>query len=281
MTSPEAQWTAHRDRFEAALTATICTWDKWPKHLQDPCAYVLSAGGKRVRPVLVLMAAEAAGGAAVDAMPWALALELVHNYSLIHDDLPCMDDDDLRRGRPTCHKVYGEALGVLAGDALLTEAFGVIARAGWPAELKSRLTALLAESAGGLGMVGGQVLDIEPDGIGSLDDLERMQGMKTGALFHAAVVGGALASGAEPPKVSALSAYGRALGLLFQVTDDLLDREQDAERGGNNYLHHLKNAEVFAKRDETAAAARAALEPFGAAASDLVTVVDFIAHRKV
>ena len=223
-------------------------WEQagWPAPLAEAARYTLFGGGKRVRPVLALMAAEATGGDAHDALPWACAVEMIHTYSLVHDDLPAMDDDAERRGRPTCHVKFGEALAILAGDTLFTEAFGVIAEKG------AELTGLLARAAGGGGMVGGQVLDIG-GGLDTLDALVEMQRLKTGALIHAAGVGGALSVSAPPETVEALSRYGRALGLLFQITDDLLDAEQDAGRDPCNFLHFMPHAEVLALRDAAAA----------------------------
>ena len=197
-------------------------------------SYSLFSGGKRLRPALVLESCRLAGGAAEDALPFAAALEMVHTYSLIHDDLPCMDDDDLRRGKPTNHKVFGEAMAVLAGDALLTGAFSVmlsgehVARLG--AECVVRAAAVLADKAGMEGMVGGQTLDLQGEGR-QLDRaaLERLQSLKTGALMEAAVTMGALVGGAGPGQMAALQRYARDLGLAFQIRDDMLDEEGDEQ----------------------------------------------------
>ncbi len=195
------------------------------ERLAEAMRYSLEAGGKRVRPVLCLLAAEAAGGRAEDALPGALALEYIHTYSLIHDDLPAMDDDDLRRGRPTSHKVFGEGHAILAGDGLLTEAFQVLAEGpGEPARLLDALS-LLTEAAGWRGMVGGQALDLEGEKLSHVDfdHLRLIHRLKTGALLRASLEIGAVLGGASPADRQALRATGEALGLAFQIQDDILD----------------------------------------------------------
>lgn len=193
--------------------------------LGEAMRYSLEAGGKRVRPVLCLLACEAVGGPLEAALPGAVALEYVHTYSLIHDDLPAMDDDDLRRGRPTNHKVYGEGPAILAGDGLLTEAFAVLATTG-----RADAVALLAEVAGWRGMVGGQALDLEGEHHldYGLDHLQTIHRLKTGALLRGAVELGGLLGGASPAQREALRTYGEALGLAFQIQDDILDATSDA-----------------------------------------------------
>ncbi len=192
--------------------------------LAESMRYSLEAGGKRVRPILCLLSAEAVGGDLEKALPGALALEYIHTYSLIHDDLPAMDDDDLRRGRPTNHKVYGEGPAILAGDGLLTEAFAVLAQTG-----RADAVALLAEAAGWRGMVGGQALDLEGEALtreGKAYDLAHLQTihrLKTGALIRVACELGGLLGGADPTQCQALREYGAALGLAFQIQDDILD----------------------------------------------------------
>ena len=252
--------------FEASLS-TYHSELQWPVRLGEAARYSLSSGGKRVRPCLALLAAEAVGGAAQEALPWAIAVELIHTYSLIHDDLPAMDDDDERRGLPTCHRRFDEATAILAGDALLTEAFLLLSRAESLGERRLPLLRRLGEAAGGAGMVGGQIEDIE--GARGLSALREMQAKKTGALIHAALVGGAESVGASQAQLQALSAHGEALGLLFQITDDLIDEAQDAERGGNSFLHHLSNAEVLEWRDRCAEEASQALIPLGRAGATL------------
>jgi geranylgeranyl diphosphate synthase type II len=199
--------------------------------------YSLFVGGKRLRPILCLAAAEAVGGDPGEALPVACALEMVHTYSLIHDDLPAMDDDDLRRGQPTCHKQFDEATAILAGDGLLTEAFHILAAAaprfqGREAMLLE-VVELLSKGAGYRGMVGGQMLDLMAEGRKiSLKELETVHRLKTGALLTAATRSGALVGGGSRVEVTALTAYGERFGLAFQVTDDLLDVEGTTEEIG-------------------------------------------------
>jgi geranylgeranyl diphosphate synthase type II len=206
--------------------------------LFEAMRYSLLAGGKRLRPVLALAACEAVGGRLEAAMGFACAIEMIHTYSLIHDDLPCMDDDDLRRGRPTNHKIYGEAIATLAGDALLTDAFTVLARSGAASDAASPAALLatvaeLAEAAGSAGMVAGQVIDLLGEGRNlTVQELEYLHRRKTGALFIAAVRGGARLGGADEAELAALEAYARALGLAFQVIDDILDVEASTEQMG-------------------------------------------------
>lgn len=188
--------------------------------------YSLEAGGKRVRPILCLLAAEAVGGRFEDALPGALALECIHTYSLVHDDLPAMDDDDLRRGKPTCHIAFGEAHAILAGDGLLTEAFRLLAAEGsLDAARRVEAITVLAEASGWRGMVGGQALDLEGEQLQDygLDHLKTIHRLKTGALLRAATELGAVLVGADPSHRAALRAYGEAIGLAFQIQDDILD----------------------------------------------------------
>ena len=265
-------------QFEPYLTE-VTAWPLWPTKLAEAARYALFGGGKRVRPALALLSAEAMGGSLNTALPWAAAVEMVHTYSLVHDDLPSMDNDDERRGRPTCHKRFDEATAILAGDALLTEAFALIGRSAPSAAFAQDWTRLLAEAAGGRGMVGGQVEDIE--GIKSLERLMSMQQKKTGALICASVVGGGVSAGVELESLARLERYGEALGLLFQLTDDLLDAAQDAEREGNSFLHHMSVDEVKAERDRWAARAIEAVTPLGARGATLIHFVDYITHREI
>lgn len=191
--------------------------------LQEAMGYSLLAGGKRVRPVLALAVCETLGGEPETALPLGCALELVHTYSLIHDDLPCMDNDDLRRGRPTCHKVYGETMAVLAGDALQAEAFRLIAAApGLSGEQRAEAVFALASACGGDGMVAGQVLDV--NGLtGGETELRQLCALKTGALLRAAAALGSIAAGASPENRQGAEDYAAHIGLAFQVRDDMLD----------------------------------------------------------
>jgi geranylgeranyl diphosphate synthase type II len=223
---------------DEALDRALPAEGAWPSTIHRAVRYSLFAGGKRIRPLLVLATAEAVGGASADVMPLACAVEMVHTYSLIHDDLPAMDDDDLRRGKPTSHKVFGEAMAILAGDALLTRAFHVMVEV--PADappdvLRRRLeaTALLGEAAGTAGLIGGQVEDLESEGraVGA-DVLERLHRAKTGALLGACVRGGAVLAGASEGQRRELDRYAAAVGLAFQVVDDVLDATGDAVQLG-------------------------------------------------
>jgi len=211
-----------------------------PARLAEAMAYSLLAPGKRLRPLLVMLAAEACGGSAREAVAAAGAAEMVHTYSLIHDDLPAMDDDDLRRGLPTCHKKFGEALAILAGDALLTMSFEVLG-ASYPAATARACVLELARGAGPCGMVGGQADDLAMEqrgGEGTLEELTSLHARKTGALILASLRMGLLvaqaerSAGADPGLHDLIDTYGRCLGLAFQVTDDLLDVQSTAEVSG-------------------------------------------------
>ena len=225
-------WRQAVDNYLAGLFASGGT----PPTLQEAMRYSVQAGGKRLRPLLAMATAETLGHPGEKLLPVAAALELVHTYSLIHDDLPAMDDSDLRRGKPTCHRVYGEALAILAGDALLTLAFELLAGYGLQENCPERALQIaleLARAAGRDGMVGGQVLDLEAEGKAvGLEELETIDRLKTGALLQAAVRCGAIAAGASPAVLKALSGYGSCLGLAFQIADDLLDLEGDAAEMG-------------------------------------------------
>lgn len=206
--------------------------DKPYRRLQEAMRYSLLSGGKRVRPVMTLAFCDMLGGQWREALPFACALELVHTYSLIHDDLPCMDDDDLRRGRPTCHKVYGETMAVLAGDALQGEAFGLIAAApAMTAQQRIDAVAVLSAACGGGGMVAGQVLDVDHLAQGETD-LRLLHRLKTGAMLQAAAELGCVAAGADDGLRQRARDYGCHIGLAFQVRDDVLDVVADQEELG-------------------------------------------------
>jgi geranylgeranyl diphosphate synthase type II len=222
-----------RDRIDRALDAYTIFDCGCPAGLREAIRYSLLAPGKRLRPMLVLLAAEACQAGADAALPAACAVEMVHTYSLIHDDLPAMDDDDLRRGRPTCHKAHGEALAILAGDALLTLAFEVLARDIHPASIAAPCCAVLARAAGASELVGGQADDLAGEfSDGGLESLESIHRRKTGAMFLASLQLGALVAQASSAQWAALDEYGRRLGLVFQITDDLLDVRGDAAAMG-------------------------------------------------
>ena len=213
---------ALRQRFERRLASALPR-ASGPTQLAEAMRYSVLAPGKRLRPMLVLLSAEAHGGDVDTAMPAACAIEAVHAYSLVHDDLPAMDDDDLRRGRPTNHKVFGEAMAILAGDALLTHAFTMIARTE-PPEAAARLAALLAECSGPKGMVGGQAADVALEGR-SIDrkTLKYIHTHKTADLIRCAVAMGAVAARADEASIESIERFGADLGLAFQVQDDILD----------------------------------------------------------
>ena len=213
---------------DAAMDRFLPAADERPGTIHAAMRYCVFAGGKRLRSSLCIAAAEACGGIREDALPAASAVELMHTYSLVHDDLPCMDDDDLRRGRPTCHKVYGEAMAVLCGDAMLTEAFLVLARSG-----NVEMIAELASAGGSRKLIGGQVLDLEGEGkVLSLEELVRIHEAKTAALLTTSVRLGAMSAGANEAQMAALTKFGNALGLAFQVIDDILDVTQTTEKLG-------------------------------------------------
>jgi len=201
-----------------------------PPVLKEAQDYSLMAGGKRIRPALVIEVCKMLGGDVKDALPLACAIEMIHTYSLIHDDLPCMDNDDLRRGKPTSHKAFGEATAILAGDGLLTDAF-LLAASNPRAEVVQRAVRVLSQAAGSMGMVGGQVMDLEGETRRlSLDELLQLHAQKTGALICAAVQLGAIAAGEaeDSPAWKALTTYANRIGLAFQVVDDVLDVTADA-----------------------------------------------------
>ena len=222
-----------RRRVEASLDVWLPALDSYPPTLMEAMRYSVFAGGKRLRPILLLAATEAVGGDTAAVLPAACALEFIHTYSMIHDDLPAMDDDSYRRGKLTNHKVYGEALAILAGDGLLTHAFEVLSSPSlaeyFPAPLLLQVTYRLARAAGSFGMIGGQVVDILSEGqTVPLAVLEYIHRHKTAALIEAAVVMGAILGGGTPTQVRALETYGHSVGWAFQITDDILDIEGDA-----------------------------------------------------
>ncbi len=232
----EAYLQDRRKIVEESLHWYLPTESNTPAEIYKAVHYSVFAGGKRIRPILCLAAVDACGGNFAQAMPVACALELIHTYSLIHDDLPSMDNDDFRRGKPTCHKVFGENIAILAGDALLTEAFVLLSRTGktkFPAERLLAVIQEIAQAAGITGMVGGQTLDIisektKPDQA-ILRDIHRK---KTGALISAAVKTGAIMSGAPESEIKALADYGMNIGMAFQIADDILNVEGDRELMG-------------------------------------------------
>ncbi len=281
---------AYRQRVEQGLRAELTRLEA-PERLREAMAYSLLAGGKRVRPILALASGELGAASGDELLPAACALEFVHTYSLIHDDLPAMDDDDLRRGMPTSHRRFGEALAILAGDALLTEAFGLVGRAAREPARGLRAALELARAAGAGGMVGGQVLDTLETGRAPAEpEVERIHRLKTGALLTAAVRVGAILGGAEEPALEHLTRYAERLGLAFQVADDLLDvvgeaqslgksAGKDRAMGKTTYADLLGQERGWAYAGRLAAEAAAELAPFGARADALREMASFIVRR--
>lgn len=222
---------------QAKIEAWILEYleELWPfGNLVESMSYSLLSGGKRIRPILTLAACRFCGGEEDSALSFACGLEMIHTYSLIHDDLPCMDDDDFRRGRPTNHRVYGQATAVLAGDALLTSAFEVLVKApGLGAEQHVSAVRCLSEAAGPSGMVAGQILDMVGTGhVSTFEQIQTVESLKTGKLIVAAVQLGCIAAGSEGERMQALTTYAQKLGLAFQIQDDILDYDGDESELG-------------------------------------------------
>jgi geranylgeranyl diphosphate synthase type II len=217
--------------------------------LKESIAYSYSRGGKRFRPVLSLLIAETFGVHPQRVLPWAMAVEMIHTYSLIHDDLPCMDNDDFRRGEPTNHKKFGETTALLAGDALLTEAFGLIAQSYQEdSGVGLQLVALLSQAAGIFGMVGGQAIDLEfQKQKPRFSELEQMHLMKTGALIRVSAEGAALICGLPSEKIQLCHQFGERLGLAFQIQDDLIDAKEKQEQGSFPAVLGLEQTEKYLK----------------------------------
>lgn len=263
-----------------------------PGSMHEAMRYCVFAGGKRLRPVLCLAAAEACGGAREAALPAACAVELMHTYSLVHDDLPCMDDDDLRRGRATCHKVYGEGMAVLCGDALLTEAFAVLAKADGTGRYSiGEMVAELALTGGSRKLIGGQVLDLEGEGKKlSLEELVRIHEAKTAALLMCSVRLGGMSANAKLEELEALTTFGHSLGLAFQVIDDILDVTQTTEKLGKTagkdeavekatYPAVVGLDESRKEAERLTAEALGALEVFGEKAGRLREIAEWMLVR--
>jgi len=291
-----------RQQFEGHLRLASSLTASAPAILREAIEYCLFAPGKRLRPLLTILAAEAVGGEMEGAMPAACAIEMVHTYSLIHDDLPAMDNDDLRRGRPTCHKKFGEALAILTGDALLTMAFEWLVYK-YPPVTASKCCRYLATGAGAGAMIGGQVQDLTWEGkisgrSGSctLENLEDMHSRKTGALFQAALLMGNCAVWGENPNgpdrsaVECLEGFGRNFGLMFQVTDDLLDAAgetrltgknvgRDAAKGKPTYATLLGVEQSRRFAEELAQQAEASLTALGPKAEPLAALARSIVAR--
>lgn len=247
MTVSDDRLTVYRQFVEQYLKEYYARFHVEPQDvLFESMEYSLLAGGKRLRSALVLEFCRMIGGDWKKALPLAAAIEMIHTYSLIHDDLPCMDNDDFRRGKPTNHKVYGESMAILAGDALLTDAFAAASTAQLPAEAVLEAIQVLSECAGSLGMVGGQVLDIQSQKrLLTEQEVLDIQTRKTGALIRAACAMGAIAGGATPEQYDAACQYAAGLGLAFQIRDDMLDVIGSADELGKNVgTDHAKNTYV-------------------------------------
>lgn len=296
--STELTLPARVPELRAALDAELSRYTEFgpdcPARLREAIRHSLLAPAKRLRPLLVLMACEACGCDHRQALPAACAVEMIHTYSLIHDDLPAMDDDDLRRGRPTCHVKYGEATAILAGDALLALAFEVIARDLQPSSVAAACCAELAHAAGATQLVGGQEDDLAAEELkdSDLNHLEAIHRRKTGAMIRVALRLGGLVGGARPDQIEALDRYGQGLGLAFQIVDDLLDRngdeqalgkraQKDAGRGKLTFPGLLgidasrRRAEELVQEACTAVAAA-----FGSQAEPLSAMARYVVNRK-
>ncbi len=280
-----------RRRIDEELAHCVQRQTGCPAPLAEAMQYALLGPGKRLRPLLVVLAAESCGGNVERALPAACAVEMVHAYSLVHDDLPAMDDDDLRRGRPTCHRKFGEALAILAGDALLALAFEVLTARVAPPEVAVACCRTLAEAAGRCHMVGGQADDLAGTAATDVHQLEFLHRRKTGALIAASLRMGALVAGADEARMAALESYGRNLGLAFQIVDDLLDVRgdeatvgkrlgKDADRGKRTFPALLGVEKSEQRAEQLVGEACRALTVFGAGAQLLEQLARFVIERR-
>lgn len=281
---------------EAALQGYFPEPEGLTSDLVKAMRYSLFAGGKRLRPILCIAGAETVGGLGREVLPVACALELIHAYSLIHDDLPLMDDDDLRRGKPTNHKVFGESIALLAGDGLLTEAFSLMTSAEISVKISPqillRVISLISRAAGHDGMVGGQAVDIQWEGKKSdFPVVKYMHIHKTGALITASVASGAILGGADESRIDAITSYGEKIGLAFQISDDILDIEGDREtmgkqagadeqKGKMTYPSVLGLNESKRIQSELVQTAVQDLREFGSRAEPLRQIARYIIERK-
>jgi geranylgeranyl diphosphate synthase type II len=283
---------------DAALAAYLDENPVYPETILKSMRYSLDAGGKRIRPVLMFAAAEAVAGPSETltktVLPFACAMEMIHTFSLIHDDLPCMDDDDLRRGVPTNHKVFGEAIAVLAGDGLLAEAFRIMAAHPGSVPVERRMAVLcdMAMATGARGMVGGQVIDLESENKQiTVNELEHLHELKTGALLVNSVVSGVKLAGGSRDQIGAATTYGERVGLAFQIADDLLDIEGTTEQLGKPAGSDIENKKstfpaLLGKEDSRTEAkelmieAIESLEIFKPRHSTLMELARYIVERK-
>jgi geranylgeranyl diphosphate synthase type II len=282
-----------QQEIDRALDSFLPKASAKPATIHKAMRYSLFAGGKRLRPILCLAAAEACGGLTKSALPLACALECIHTYSLIHDDLPSMDNDDFRRGRPTCHKVFGDGIAVLAGDALLTIAFEIAAQAeGWQRYDLRAVLREIAVAAGSRKLIAGQVADLEAEGKAiNRSQLRYIHENKTAALLTTSVRLGAMSANATPAHLAAMSKFGRALGLAFQVIDDILDVTQTSEKLGKSagkdaaahkatYPSVLGLARSRAEAAWLTRQAHAALRPLGQRAETLRALANYLLERE-
>lgn len=295
--SLEVYLKARKEIVDEALGRYLPGEGTFPPVIFQSIRYSVFAGGKRIRPILCIAAAEAVGGLLEVVLPAACALELIHTYSLIHDDLPAMDNDEYRRGKLTNHRVFGEDIAILAGDALLTEAFHILSGK----DLADRVPAAriltvineISEAAGYFGMVGGQVLDVESEGkTVDLTALNHIHSRKTGAMIRAAVRGGAVLAGADERRLQVLSEYGSSLGLAFQIADDILDVEGDRELlGKETGVDSVRRKATFPalvgleaskkKARELVERALEAIASFDGKADPLRWIAEFVVERKI
>jgi geranylgeranyl diphosphate synthase type II len=281
-----------QQQVEEALSAALVS--AYPERIYEAMRYSLLAGGKRLRPILCLAACELAGGSVAQALPTACALEMIHTMSLIHDDLPAMDNDDFRRGKPTNHKVFGEDIAILAGDALLAFAFEHIAcqTQGVPPQLVLQVIARIGHAVAATGLVGGQVVDLESEGKAiSLETLEYIHTHKTGALLEVSVVSGGILAGGDEELLVRLSHYAQDIGLAFQIIDDILDITATSEQLGKTAGKDQAVAKATypslwgleasqQKAEELIHSAKEALRPYGSQAEPLLALADFITRRQ-
>ncbi len=295
MPIPEAHPPKCVSELRPVVEEQLCRWlpsaDDVPARLAEAMHYSVFSGGKRIRPILALLSCRMISSDTAPALPAACAVEFIHTYSLIHDDLPCMDDDDVRRGKPTCHVAFGEALAVLAADGLQALAYEVLSRADYPPGPAVKMVRELSSASGPSGMVGGQVMDIsQSNRKAAPEELRALHAAKTGALIRASVNVGAIAAGATDEQLQHLDEYGRQFGLAFQITDDILDVVGDPEKTGR-YRGSDQQSDRFTyprlygvKRSRQKARAavergREALRCFGSRSDELVNLLEFVIAR--
>jgi geranylgeranyl diphosphate synthase type II len=278
---------------ENALKDIALSFHNSPAPLRDAMEYMLFSNGKRIRPILAITTCEAMGKSCDDILPFACAIEMIHSYSLIHDDLPSIDNDDMRRGKPTCHKVFGEATALLAGDGLLTEAFRIMSDSRYTGRANPRIAKQLifeiSSAAGAMGMVGGQVMDVLSEGKeGTKDILHYIHTHKTTALLRASVRTGAIFGGAKVRELKKITKYGESIGLAFQIKDDLLDAEGDETKVGKRlkkdtskqtYVKHYGPIASKIKLEQLVEEAVQSIQFLGENSTILSDIARFIGNR--